>query len=202
MRMLLWLQACTIAALIVYVLYSKRKSARTKPEPHPVESDKPTVSHEEAVIGPSMDEATLQTPPLSAPNQDEEERTGLLPDGYATRDKELFEHIHQRIINEQLFLDPDFSREHIIRLGLINKNKVALLFRQFAHTNFNGYINTLRLEYALAMMREQPDVPIKAVAYDAGFNSIRTFYRAFEKAYGKTPAEYKDTLAEKPSNKK
>lgn len=199
MRMLLWLQACTIAALIVYVLYSKRKSARTKPEPHPVESDEPTVSHEEAVIGPSMDEATLQTPPLSAPSQDEEERTGLLPDGYATRDKELFEHIHQRIINEQLFLDPDFSREHIIRLGLINKNKVALLFRQFAHTNFNGYINALRLEYALAMMREQPDVPIKAIAYDAGFNSIRTFYRAFEKAYGKTPAEYKDTLSEKPS---
>lgn len=199
MRMLLWLQACTIAALIVYVLYSKRKSARTKPEPHPVESDEPTVSHKEAVIGPSMDEATLQTPPLSAPNQDEEERTGLLPDGYATRDKELFEHIHQRIISEQLFLDPDFSREHIIRLGLINKNKVALLFRQFAHTNFNGYINTLRLEYALTMMREQPDVPIKAVAYDAGFNSIRTFYRAFEKAYGKTPAEYKDTLSEKPS---
>lgn len=202
MRMLLWLQACTIAALIVYVLYSKRKSARTKPELHPVKSDEPTASYEETAIGPSMDETIPPTPPLSAPNQEEEERTGLLPDGYATRDKELFEHIHQRIINEQLFLDPDFSREHIIRLGLINKNKVALLFRQFAHTNFNGYINTLRLEYALTMMREQPDVPIKAVAYDAGFNSIRTFYRAFEKAYGKTPAEYKDALAEKPSNKK
>ena len=200
MRMLLWLQACTIAALTVYVLYSKRKSARSQSGALPVESDESIVPHETTTVtGPSMDEPPLQTPSLSIFNQDEEEKTGLLPDGYATRDKELFEHIHQRIISEQLFLDPDFSREHIIRLGLINKNKVALLFRQFAHTNFNGYINALRLEYALAMMREQPDVPIKAIAYDAGFNSIRTFYRAFEKAYGKTPAEYKDTLSEKPS---
>ena len=184
MRMLLWFQACTIAALVVYVLYNKRKSARSKSgtqsaesDTLSIESDKPITSCDKTVVEPPMDERTAQASPSPGSKQ------------------ELFEQIHHRIISEQLFLDPDFSREHIIRLGLINKNKVALLFRQFANTNFNGYINALRLEYALNMMREQPDVPIKAIAYDAGFNSIRTFYRAFEKVYGKTPAEYKDTLS-------
>ena len=112
-------------------------------------------------------------------------------------DKELFDRIHQAIVEEKLFLNPDFSREHVIRLGLINKNKVARLFREYAHTNFSGYVNKLRLEYALHLLQEHPDTPVKAVAYDAGFNSVRTFYRIFEQVYGKTPLEYKVEISSK-----
>lgn len=110
-------------------------------------------------------------------------------------DKELFEQVHRTIVEKKLFLDPDFSRDNVIRIGLINKNKVAQMFREHAHTNLTGYINALRLEYAMDLMKQQPDIPIKAVAYDAGFNSVRTFYRIFEKAYGLTPTDWKDRRA-------
>lgn len=110
------------------------------------------------------------------------------------KNKELFERIHQTIVDEQLFLDPEFSRDKFIRLGLINKNKVAQMLQQCANTNFNGYINKLRLEYARKLMQEQPETPIKAIAIDAGFNTIRTFYRIFERTYGMTPMKYKESL--------
>ena len=112
----------------------------------------------------------------------------------STKDKKLFERINRTIIEEQLFLDPEFSREKFIRLGLINKNKVAQLLQQYANTNLNGYINSLRLEYASKLIQTQPDIPIKAVAIDSGFNSSRTFYRLFQQKYGMTPAEYKESL--------
>ncbi len=142
-------------------------------------------------------EAAEETPPGIQRNESVEgglESESVLGNSL---NKELFDRIHQTIVEEKLFLNPDFSREHVIRLGLINKNKVALLFREYAHTNFSGYVNKLRLEYALHLLQEHPDTPVKAVAYDAGFNSVRTFYRIFEQVYGKTPLEYKVEISGK-----
>lgn len=122
-------------------------------------------------------------------------KEGCCLDGQSTiTEKELFEHIHQTIVEQQMFLDPDFSREKFIRIGLINKNKVARLLRQYAGSNLNGYINRLRLEYACQLMREHPDAPIKAIALNSGFKQIRTFYRVFFDKYGVTPTEYKAEL--------
>lgn len=185
MHVLLWFQSCAIVALAVYVFYVRRKSARSDSQ-----------KKDEALSSEPNEEKMPEA--LSMPVDTEEKEADevtCISDAKDVSDRELFERIHHLIVSDKLFLDPAFSREHVIKLALVNKNKVAKMFRQFAHTNFNGYVNALRLEYALALMHSQPEMPIKAVAYDAGFNSVRTFYRAFEKAYGKTPVEYKASLA-------
>ena len=190
MRVLVWFQSCAIVALVAYAFYARRKPRRT-------DSVKTEGVPPLEPAGKEMPEALPM--PEDAENgalMSEEAAEPCSPDAGSVPDKELFERIHRSIVDKKLFLDPSFSREHVIKLGLINKNKAAKLFRQFAHANFNGYVNALRLEYALSLMHSQPEMPIKAVAYDAGFNSIRTFYRAFEKAYGKTPAEYKVSLSD------
>ena len=107
------------------------------------------------------------------------------------REKELFEKIHKTIVEQHLFLNPFFSRDTFIRLGLINKNKVARLLKKYTGTNMHGYINGLRLEYAAKLLTEHPDAPMKAVAIDSGFINIRTFYRLFLSKYGATPTNYK-----------
>lgn len=106
----------------------------------------------------------------------------------------LFTQFHYHILRERLFLNPSFSRQDLIDLGLLNKNQVARLIREFAHTNFNGYVNGLRLNYARTLMCQRPDMPMKAIAFDAGFNSIRTFNRVFVRVYGQTPTEYREML--------
>lgn len=110
------------------------------------------------------------------------------------RDRQLFERIHRAIIKGRLYLDPAFSRDSYIKLGLVNKNRVAKIMKLYAGTNLNGYINALRLEYAARLMRERADLPMKAVALDSGFRSLRTFYRLFIKRFGMTPTRYKDEL--------
>lgn len=84
------------------------------------------------------------------------------------------------------FLLPQF-----ITISFVNKNKVARLLTKYTGTNLNGYINGLRVDYALKLMLEHPDAPLKAISADAGFNNIRTFYRAFFAKFGVTPSTYK-----------
>ena len=48
-------------------------------------------------------------------------RSAFIGNAGSVPDKELFERIHRSIVDKKLFLDPSFSREHVIKLGLINK---------------------------------------------------------------------------------
>lgn len=109
-------------------------------------------------------------------------------------DRLLFERVHRLIVDGKLFLDPGFSRETYIKLSLVNKNKVGQLVQRYAGTNLNGYINDMRLEYAVGLLHEKPDMPIKALVVDSGFSSVRTFYRLFTAKYGVTPTQYRDNL--------
>ncbi|OUO01724.1 helix-turn-helix transcriptional regulator [Bacteroides clarus] len=182
------LEAVIIIYLAVYNIRIIRKMDRLKKQLRSSSPDKPNLKE------------TLDTPlPVIQETEPENKSAEPKADGEtkvmdSTKDKKLFERINRTIIEEQLFLDPEFSREKFIRLGLINKNKVAQLLQQYANTNLNGYINSLRLEYASKLIQTQPDIPIKAVAIDSGFNSSRTFYRLFQQKYGMTPAEYKESL--------
>lgn len=119
------------------------------------------------------------------------ENSSLQQQAIEEKEKALFEQIHQMIMDRKLFLDPLFSREKYIKLGLINKNKVAYLLQRYAKTNLNGYINSLRLDYAIQLMQDNPEAPMKAIAIDSGFKHIRTFYRQFLARYGVTPSGYK-----------
>lgn len=122
---------------------------------------------------------------------DGEAGEAAVPQTQEEKDEALFREMHQKIVDGKLFLDPDFSRDKLVRLSLTNKNKVASLLRTYAHNNFNGYVNELRMAYAERLLRRDPDITVKALAIDSGFNSLRTFYRMFQQKYGMTPAEYK-----------
>ncbi len=67
---------------------------------------------------------------------------------------------------------------------------ISRVFSGTFHTNFNQYINSLRLEYA----RQQilyTDQSITDICFLVGFNSQRTFNRTFQEQYGMTPREYR-----------
>lgn len=109
-------------------------------------------------------------------------------------DQFLFERIEQRIIGDKLFLNPDFSREELIRTLHIPKNKFAQLFRQYSGINFPKYINNLRLDYAAKMLQEYPDYTIDAIAKSCGMFTVQTFHRLFLEKFGVTPTEFRSGL--------
>lgn len=106
-------------------------------------------------------------------------------------DRALFDRVEYEIIGRKLYLQPDFSRDELLKIVRIPKNKFSSLFKQYAGTGFSGYINKLRLEYAAKLLKEHPDYTIDSIAISCGISSTTTFYRLFVGRFGMTPTEYR-----------
>ena len=52
------------------------------------------------------------------------------------------------------------------------------------------YVNTLRLHHACALLKST-ERTVKEIALGCGFSDISTFNKAFRKAYGISPGEYR-----------
>ena len=72
----------------------------------------------------------------------------------------------------------------------ISSSYVSHLFRNRLKISFPEYMNALRLNKALPLLRE-PGIGMTQVAERAGFPTIRTFNRVFRKQYGCAPSEYR-----------
>ena len=59
--------------------------------------------------------------------------------------------------------------------------------------NFTDYINVYRFNAACAMLTET-DMSMTDIAYESGFQSIRSFNSIFKKLSGVTPREYRSAI--------
>lgn len=67
---------------------------------------------------------------------------------------------------------------------------ISRVFSGTFHTNFNKYLNNLRLDYAKELL-EHTTQSITDVWNNAGFESQRTFQRVFKNRFRMTPREYR-----------
>lgn len=70
----------------------------------------------------------------------------------------------------------------------LNKYYVSHLFKERMKISFTDFINGMRVEHACGLLETDPD--ITEAAFSSGFNSMRTFNRAFLKVMKMTPREY------------
>lgn len=68
---------------------------------------------------------------------------------------------------------------------------ISRTFSSVFHTNFNGYLNDMRLDYACSMLHYS-DRSVTEVYMDAGFESQRTFNRVFRDRMHMSPREYRE----------
>ena len=84
----------------------------------------------------------------------------------------------------------NFSLEQMaFDLG-VSKYILSRVFSKTFHCNFAGYVNGVRLNYAISML-EGTKESITNICYDCGFESQRTFNRVFKNRYRMTPREYR-----------
>lgn len=91
------------------------------------------------------------------------------------------------------FQEP-LTLETLARELHVNKYYVSNIFSGVLQTNFRGYLNHIRLEYAMQLMQAS-SAPLTDIWAEAGFNSQRSFNRAFMEIMGMTPMEYRKKLA-------
>ena len=107
-----------------------------------------------------------------------------------------FKEVDKRIMKEQLFAQPDFGRDELMRLFGVDKNTLPSIIQRFTGTNVPGYINNKRMEYAVLLIKQHPEYTLGAISEACGIKSPATFIRNFKSAYGMTPSEFRKQLDE------
>ncbi|MCK8621542.1 helix-turn-helix domain-containing protein [Prevotella sp. E13-27] len=111
-------------------------------------------------------------------------------------DEQMFLCLRDIIENEQLFLQSDFGRQTLIDHTGLSKERIGAAFSQGGENiSLPQYIRELRLDYAIHLMNDQPELNIEMVSQASGFTSADTFTRNFRAKYGMTPTAYKQTKA-------
>ncbi len=70
-----------------------------------------------------------------------------------------------------------------------SKSRFSHIFNEYFGCKLIEYINGLRCRHALELLLEKKTT-ITEIALASGFDSTRTFYRAFQKCFGCTPSQY------------
>jgi AraC-like DNA-binding protein len=118
-------------------------------------------------------------------------------DGESQEDHEdllMYQKMIHTIIDDKRFLEPNLSRDQLLRELHIPKNKFSTLFKNYGGTTYTKFINDLRLDYAVKLLKLHPNYTINAIAKDCGISSIPTLYQLFSQRYGMTPSEYKTVM--------
>ena len=110
-----------------------------------------------------------------------------------------FKEVDKRIMREQLFANPNFGRDDLMRLLGVDKNTLSGLINSITGTNVPGYINIKRMEYAVQLIKTHPEYTLSSISEACGIKSPATFIRNFKNVYGMTPSDYRQNLQEQAS---
>lgn len=110
--------------------------------------------------------------------------------------QDLFEKINFQVVDHKLYLDPYLSLEKLANSLQLSSGYLSLLINNYSSYNFSDYINEFRIEQVKNLIKD-PDYKqytIVSIGLESGFNSKSTFYKAFKKFTGVSPAAFKKQL--------
>lgn len=102
-----------------------------------------------------------------------------------------FVEMQNKIISEGLFKSPTLNRDGIAEATGLSRAMVSKLIGLFTGLSANDYINKLRVEYSVKMIKNHPEWTIDAIAESCGYVRRATYYSHFNKFFGITPAQYR-----------
>jgi AraC-like DNA-binding protein len=99
--------------------------------------------------------------------------------------KDIINYIHE---NYQY----DLSREGLAASIDVHPDNLGRIFKTITNRKLGDYINEMRIQESTKRITETDDT-ILHIAFSVGFDSLRTFNRAFLKFIGTTPERYRKT---------
>jgi AraC-like DNA-binding protein len=97
---------------------------------------------------------------------------------------------------KRVFLEPDLSLPHLAERLDCSVNHLSQAINAGFGVSFFDFINQYRIREAVSILSGATGSapPILEVALAVGFNSTSTFYAAFKKITGQTPAQYRRAI--------
>lgn len=64
------------------------------------------------------------------------------------------------LLTDLPFLNPDFNREDLMKITALSKNRLNPFLREYADADgFSDYINRLRVEHSISMLKDNKCIP-------------------------------------------
>ncbi|MDM1407123.1 AraC family transcriptional regulator [Myroides sp. DF42-4-2] len=106
------------------------------------------------------------------------------------RTHEIRQVMTAKLIESRLFLDPVLNLEQLTIILGFPKAELLEFFKESSSLTFKQYINRLRVEYAILMIKDnEENYTVEELSLLCGFNTRLSFYRAFVEVFGFAPSE-------------
>jgi len=102
--------------------------------------------------------------------------------------------VRQMVEEKQIYLDDGLSLASLGQQLKIPKHHLSQVFSLRIGKNFNTYVNELRINHAIALMRTHPEWTITEIFLASGFTAKASFNRYFRQFHGTTPTEYRNGM--------
>ena len=119
-----------------------------------------------------------------------DEKTDLV--NTSQKNKALFDAVEKLMNDEHLYRSNSISIDMLVERLHSNRTYLSRMFTE-QNTSFSEYINSYRIREALALLSE-PDIPLKVLSDSLGYNSLSSFYRAFQKEMGVPPSRFRQEI--------
>jgi AraC-like DNA-binding protein len=99
---------------------------------------------------------------------------------------------------EKVYRRPDLTLPNLAALVNCSVNHLSQVINSGFGMSFFDYLNQYRIEHAKHMLSQYTgrQQSVLSIAFTVGFNSNSSFYTAFKKASGQTPAQYRQLQKE------
>ena len=106
----------------------------------------------------------------------------------------LFHTIDSTIRIERLYADITLQRQDVCERFDIRRHALNDLLSAYAGgCSFTQYINAIRMEEAVKLLRDCPDMTLTAIAATVGFTPAN-LREKFKRQFGMTPGEYRQNI--------
>lgn len=109
----------------------------------------------------------------------------------------------KKLENEKFFIDPNCNLHHLSEKLKTNSKYLSNVINIEKGSNFNNYINDLRINYLLTKLIQDEEFRNSKLSYistSIGYNNLNTFNTAFKKRQGILPSFFIKQLNEESSN--
>ncbi|MEA4889376.1 MAG: AraC family transcriptional regulator [Clostridiaceae bacterium] len=115
----------------------------------------------------------------------------------------LYERHREAISCAIQYVDEHYAQEITIdeaaRISMLSQSYFRYLFKQITHRTFTEYVQNLRINKAIDLLRSRRDMKIIDICYSVGFNNVSHFNRTFRQETGVSPKAFRSLPDDRPA---
>lgn len=113
------------------------------------------------------------------------------------KNDDLINRFSELMMERKIFTDPGITINQVADMLGTNRTYLSKAINESTGKTFTQLVSDYRIHEAIALISDmKQNLPLKVIANAVGFNSLSTFYSAFQSVTGMPPARYRSQLTQ------